>query len=472
VRQPDARKRILPQETPYVDWNLRLRPWLLLLIALTLLIRHDVPMNRVKILALLAVAALFYLLRPKIRQEAFQGIGLIFNLAFTSLLVHWSGGLNSLFFSLYFLDIVLAASVYNLSGTMLYAVCAGLGATLAEISRSAFEPSRARVDDVLSTLPYLFLVAYVAGVLVQRWREEAALREEERISRAILEEKTRRHDEDLKFAVEVQRALLPKSLPKPPGCELAARFNPQREVGGDFYETHLVNESLLELIVADVRGKGLSAALLLTGLKRSLDYTSGESIRSALAAINRDLCPDTPAEMFATLFYGRLRLDTGILTYGSAGHLPFLIYRPSEDLVIEGKSTGIPLGLLAEQEYEEERLQLLPGDVLACFTDGLAERREDCVDETERAADPDSPQKILILRGLGETLRRCHDEPAERICDRLWSCAGLPSDQEDDVTLVVLKWKSPQPHGDPSTGNDPEGAASASLSEFRAVGSP
>ncbi len=431
------------------DWSLRSRIGLQALVLLGLPLPHGLAISRGPVLCVALAAAAYFALRQRSHAPRSDTGDLVVSLLATTLVVHWSGGLASPFFGLYYVDVVLAAASHGLRGSLLVATGAGIGALVAELAQKTWLIS---ADDAISSLPYLYIIALVTGNLVGLLQQETGRRVSEQEARTRSEERESRHEEDLRYAGEVQRALLPRSLPCAPEYQIAVRFLPEREVGGDFYHVDLQASGELDLAVGDVRGHGLSAALLLAGLKRSISHTRHLLVPEMLSRINQELCPDTPDDMFITLFYGRLSLKTGMLTYGSAGHVPFLLVRSQTGEVAEGQTTGLPLGLLPDSQYEELRIQMNPGDVLACYTDGIVERRLH-IGDVDDHGESKAAAKVLNWEHLVEALRESRMEPAERICDRLLESAGLPGDQEDDATLLVVRWLGPGRAGTPEAGS-------------------
>ncbi|HEY3281780.1 MAG TPA: PP2C family protein-serine/threonine phosphatase [Armatimonadota bacterium] len=420
-------------------WVLRLRTGLLGPIALSLAVPHRRFVNPLAISLVLVAACLYYAValgrstRPVRRHDPLVGLG------FTTLLVHWSGGLSSAYFGLYYIDVVLAAVTQSTRGALLIATGAGGGALLAELAQRTWWATASDVDDALGTLPYLFLVGLVCGRLMELWQSETLRRQAEQAARANAEDRDRQHEEDLAFAADVQQALLPRSLPQIEGCDLASRFMPEHSVGGDFYHVDVTSSSDLELAIADVRGKGLAAALLLAGLRRSISYAHHLPIPRLLERLNRDLCPDTPEEMFITFLYCRVNLGSGQVAYGSAGHVPLLLSRGGARDVVEGETTGLPLGLIPTATYEERHLELKPGDRLVLMTDGVAERRPQSPRTQSGGGRPRGPKRLILDR-LEAAMLGAPDLTADATCEHLLRAAGLPEDQDDDATLLVLKW--------------------------------
>jgi sigma-B regulation protein RsbU (phosphoserine phosphatase) len=154
---------------------------------------------------------------------------------------------------------------------------------------------------------------------------------------------------------------------------------PAREVGGDFFNYFQIAEGEVALLVGDVSGKGVGAALLMANIQASLRtrLALGQDLAALAREIDKEIGSTTPDAVYATLFVAILDLDAHELRYVNAGHNPQYVLRPNGGLEVMA-STGMPVGLMAGHDYAERRIVVSPGDVLFFYTDG-------CV-ETENAA--------------------------------------------------------------------------------------
>ncbi|MCA9971964.1 MAG: SpoIIE family protein phosphatase, partial [Anaerolineales bacterium] len=195
--------------------------------------------------------------------------------------------------------------------------------------------------------------------LVQQQQAEA--RERERI------------EQELRVARLIQQTLLPQALPDLAGYDVAAYYQPAREVGGDFYDFLAFDDGQIAFVIGDVTDKGVPAALVMA-TTRTLLRASGERFRTpgaVLQRVNELLYPDIPPRMFVTCLYALLDPATGRLRYANAGHdLP---YRHHAGGVEELRARGMPLGLMPGMTYEEKEVMLAPGDTVLLYSDGLAE---------------------------------------------------------------------------------------------------
>jgi predicted ester cyclase len=190
------------------------------------------------------------------------------------------------------------------------------------------------------------------------------------------QEERERVEQELKVARRIQQASLPKVVPTLEGWHIAPFYQPAREVGGDFYDFHLLSEGRLGLVVGDATGKGVPAALVMSttcGMLR-LAAQSLSSPGEMLQQVNEALLPYIPANMFVTCFYGVLDPESGSLRYANAGHdLPYL-HRNGE--AEELRARGMPLGLMPGMNYEEKEIVLQKGESVLFYSDGLVEAHD------------------------------------------------------------------------------------------------
>jgi serine phosphatase RsbU (regulator of sigma subunit) len=243
----------------------------------------------------------------------------------------------------------------------------------------------------------------------------------------------RRLEEELSLARSIQLGLLPKRLPVLPGWQLAAGSVPSRHVSGDYYlvaERGAGAARSVDLMIVDVAGKGIAAALLTASLEALATAPLEASIapEEALALVSRRLFERTPASKYATALLGRLTLATGRLRLAGAGHLPALVARAGGG-VDPFPSTGRPLGLLADSTYTALEIDLAPGDLLALYTDGYVE-----------AADPEGAE--YGVERLAELLDELRGEPLVELhaaIERSVAAFVGAEPDADDRTLVLLR---------------------------------
>ena len=238
-----------------------------------------------------------------------------------------------------------------------------------------------------------------------------------------------RIEQELRVARQIQQALLPEATPALEGWQLAAYYEPAREVGGDFYDFLELEDGLLGLVVGDATGKGMPAALMMAttrGMLRAVAQTLN-SPGEVLARVNDALYPDVPSAMFVTCFYAILDPASGRLRYANAGHdLPYVI-RNGEG-AHELRARGMPLGLMPEMGYEEKEAALREGDSVHFYSDGLVE-----------AHDPH--YEMFGFPRLGALIAEHGEERSliEALLGELYFFVGQGWEQEDDITLLTLK---------------------------------
>jgi sigma-B regulation protein RsbU (phosphoserine phosphatase) len=237
------------------------------------------------------------------------------------------------------------------------------------------------------------------------------------------------HQREERDALLIQRALLPASLPRTAVFEVAGNWQPAAGVGGDCYDATLFTATTLGLSIADVAGKGLPAALLMSSLQAAVRAFAVESTPppAICASVNRLLCGQMIAGRFATMCVLRLDHTAGVLSYANAGHNPPLLARANGE-VERLTSGGTVLGVFADATYAGGEVALRSGDRLLLFTDGITEARN--------AAEEEYGEERLT-----EALRRHRHAPATAIHEALWSeVAEFTQGKgfQDDATLLVV----------------------------------
>ena len=183
---------------------------------------------------------------------------------------------------------------------------------------------------------------------------------------------------ELSVATEIQSSMLPCIFPPFPNrteFDIYATMTPAKEVGGDFYDFFLVDEDHLALVIADVSGKGVPAALFMVITKVLLKNSvqSGKLPKAVLEEVNSQLCANNPIDMFVTVWLGVLELSTGKLTCANAGHEYPALCRADGEYELVKDPHGLVLACMDGSKYKEYTLQLAPGDRLFVYTDGVAE---------------------------------------------------------------------------------------------------
>jgi sigma-B regulation protein RsbU (phosphoserine phosphatase) len=196
-----------------------------------------------------------------------------------------------------------------------------------------------------------------------------------------LEKANSKMERELALAGEVQASFLPHELPDIPGWQLAVRLEPSRETCGDFYDVNLLPNGRLGFLVADVVDKGAGAALFMA-LSWILIRTYAAEYPTqpdlVLSAVNHRILHDTNADQFVSVFYGVLDPATGSLGYCNAGHCPPYLLSPHGGATVHTlRPTGMVLGVTEDEIWEQNIVQLAPGDALVLYTDGVTEAQDE-----------------------------------------------------------------------------------------------
>lgn len=240
---------------------------------------------------------------------------------------------------------------------------------------------------------------------------------------------------ELDVATHIQASMLPCIFPAFPNrseFDIYATMLPAKEVGGDFYDFFLIDDSHLAVVVADVSGKGVPAALFMVIAKTLIKNHAqeGEEPSEVFANVNRQLCENNEANLFVTSWMGVLDLNTRLLTYVNAGHNPPLLKRSGGEFEYLKVTPGFILAGMEGIPYQQDQLQLGVNDMLYLYTDGVTEATDicNCLYGEER---------------LKKKLNEDRDKPLEEILHSLKAdidtfVKGAP--QFDDITMVVLKF--------------------------------
>jgi serine phosphatase RsbU (regulator of sigma subunit) len=184
-----------------------------------------------------------------------------------------------------------------------------------------------------------------------------------------------RMERDLQLARQVQESFLPRSLPEVEGFEFAATYKAALEVGGDFYDLIPLNDGRLGIVVGDVAGKGMPAALLMARMSSDVRFfaLNESSPGAVLRRVNDRLCAMNPEGSFVTMIYGTLDPATREFRMANAAHPPPVLRDKSGEAVEVTHCTNFPIGAVDDAEFEEESFTLEPGQTVALFSDGVTE---------------------------------------------------------------------------------------------------
>ena len=269
------------------------------------------------------------------------------------------------------------------------------------------------------------------GKIAEEWKGASTLADLQQERLAQVERERERIEQELRVARRIQQASLPKEVPTLEGWQISPLYQPAREVGGDFYDFHLLSEGRLGLVVGDATGKGVPAALVMSttcGMLRAVSQASDSSSPGEmLRRVNEALVPSIPDNMFVTCFYAILDPKRGSLRYANAGHdVPYLHRNSAAE---ELRARGMPLGLMPGMGYEEKEMVLDAGEAVLFYSDGLVE-----------AHDPEG--KMFGFPRLRSLIAEHADEEGslgEFLMEELSSFVGEGWEQEDDITLLSLR---------------------------------
>lgn len=254
--------------------------------------------------------------------------------------------------------------------------------------------------------------------------ENKRVAEEEKVKKEL-------YAEELRFGQQMQRSLLPEKKLSFPGVELAERYLPAKEVGGDFYDVFLRNEDELVLVMADASGKGVHACFYSLGVRSSLRVNAHEydDVARAMRETNLLLYRDSgDTGMFVTVVVAIYNKKTSELRYFSAGHNPPLV-RKSDGTVIKLENRGIAMGVIENLEGKSETVKLESGDLVVFYTDGITEQNNE-------AYELYSEERLIEFIKL-EGKKNAH-EVTSKLIDQVKAFAGT-APQHDDITLLLMK---------------------------------
>ena len=267
---------------------------------------------------------------------------------------------------------------------------------------------------------------FMFAVIIQQQNEEY---EKQQMDRSRIEM-------ELGMATRIQESMLPNifpAYPDRPEFDIYASMDPAKEVGGDFYDFFLVDEDHLCMVMADVSGKGVPAALFMMASKIILQSCAmlGQTPAEILTKTNEAVCSNNPESMFVTVWVGILELSTGKLTAANAGHEYPILKKPGEAFEIHKDRHGLVIGGMAGIRYRQYELTLEPGAKLFLYTDGVpeatsAEKELFGMERTVAALNRDplaAPQQIL------KNVRQAVD------------AFVMDAEQFDDLTMLCLEYK-------------------------------
>ncbi len=237
---------------------------------------------------------------------------------------------------------------------------------------------------------------------------------------------------ELKLASAIQKSMLANDLPNSSSFNISATMMPAKEVGGDFYDFYMIDDNHLALVIADVAGKGIPAALFMMITKVLLKTRMSISLTPAevLTVVNKEIYKNNQTNMFITVWLGVLELSTGMLTFSNAGHEDIAIYREKKKFTIHKKKHGIVLGAFEDYEYKNYHLRLNGGDKLFLYTDGVVE-----------AMNKDGT--MFGIERMLEALNKSKDDKVSEILTNVQSDVDKfvgEATQFDDLTMLAIEY--------------------------------
>ena len=281
-------------------------------------------------------------------------------------------------------------------------------------------------------LPVAALALYLVA-LVQHYIRTAR----ERHALALEKE---RLDTELALATRIQANSLPKNFPERPEFSLFASMTPAKEVGGDLYDFFMIDDDHLALVIGDVSGKGVPAALFMMVAVSLIHHVSMGALDPAkiLQTVNGEICARNPEEMFVTVWLGILEISTGKLTAANAGHEYPALKRPGEHFELLKDRHGFVVGGMDGVRYRGYEVQLEAGEKLFVYTDGVPEANN-------------TAEELFGAERMIDALRGCEDGSPEQVLEGVRQAVSVfigDAPQFDDLTMLCLQYNGvvPEPH--------------------------
>jgi sigma-B regulation protein RsbU (phosphoserine phosphatase) len=299
----------------------------------------------------------------------------------------------------------------------------------------------ARIQDIDSTLPVVAMTAWgsvelaveamqhgVRDFVLKPWENSRLLRTlRDQIEKGQVERnELRREREEFEEARAIGEALLPRNVPEVPGLQIATTTQPMRSLNGDYFDVLELGQGKLGIAIADVIGKGVPAALMMSNVQATVRALAEELPGELAAKLNRSVHRNTTPGKFVTFCYCALDLNARKVIYTNAGHCAPVLVRSTGE-VVRLEAGGAVLGVFPEWPYEQAEISLAPGDRLVLFTDGVTEAAN--IHEEEFGEE----RLIQLISALRD--RGAH-ELKNRILQAVATFTGGRA--QDDATLVVV----------------------------------
>ena len=322
---------------------------------------------------------------------------------------------------------------------------------------NVFPVSRGTMSAVL--IPVFFLLLAAAAVFSASVKRDRSVIVEQEAEA----QKTERLSMELELAKTIQSNMLPNTYPVFPErkeFDVYARTEPAKELGGDFFDFQMIDRDHLALIIADVAGKGIPAAMFMMASKiiiHNMAKNRNHDPAKILKAVNKQIGANNHSDMFVTLWLGILEISTGLLSAANAGHeYPCLMHK-NRDFILLKDPHGLVLGAMDKTEYRSYEIQLVPGDTLFLYTDGVTEATN-------------AENEEFGLERMVDALNLELDVPVAKLVDNVRGAVGAfvgDAPQADDITMMVLRYfgEEGKPESDePEAESDAEARPASAVS--------
>ncbi|MBR3175655.1 MAG: serine/threonine-protein phosphatase [Oscillospiraceae bacterium] len=322
---------------------------------------------------------------------------------------------------------------------------------------NVFPVSRGTMSAVL--IPVFFLLLAAAAVFSASVKRDRSVIVEQEAEA----QKTERLSMELELAKTIQSNMLPNTYPVFPErkeFDVYARTEPAKELGGDFFDFQMIDRDHLALIIADVAGKGIPAAMFMMASKiiiHNMAKNRNHDPAKILKAVNKQIGANNQSDMFVTLWLGILEISTGLLSAANAGHeYPCLMHK-NRDFILLKDPHGLVLGAMDKTEYRSYEIQLVPGDTVFLYTDGVTEAMN-------------AENEEFGLERMVDALNLELDVPVAKLVDNVRGAVGAfvgDAPQADDITMMVLRYfgEEGKPESDePEAESDAEARPASAVS--------
>ncbi|WP_421908571.1 PP2C family protein-serine/threonine phosphatase [Methanolacinia petrolearia] len=293
--------------------------------------------------------------------------------------------------------------------------------------------------EIVSFAVIPIIIANVIGILIFSYLFRNLLEEKKTINeRDQYEKEVAKNRAELEIASEIQTNFLPGAIPEMPGFSIFALSRPAKEVGGDFYDFIDCGGEETGIVIADVSGKGVPAALFMVLSKTLMNASAGwnRSVKKAMGDANNLILAESWAGMFVTLFYMRLNHSSKKIEYANAGHCPPLYLGAPDNDFLPLNPTGMALGVLEDNKYGAGEISTSSGDLIVFFTDVIVFFTDGITESINTGEEEFGEERLKEI-----IMNNRHKKP-EEIADLIIESVDLHSTgnpQFDDITLIILK---------------------------------